>query len=250
MRDVIMPGVGLYRTQASRTGEFAGMTEPEFGPDVTTILDNVSITYPEWCRVTVKRALKSGIMAEFTAKEYWIENYATKGGKERSIAPNTMWAKRVKGQIAKCAQAQALRIAFPELSAAPTAEEMEGKSLTEVDDTPPPPPAGPVAPPELIAAAEAAVKAGVTAYSKFWTDIGRDKRHLLASRHDGFKADSILADKARTVDVEAKPVAEPAPPPAEAAEPPPPATTGNDGVDDFIRGIEAEEKRQAGDSPE
>lgn len=27
MRDVVMPGVGLYRTQAARTGEFAGMTE-------------------------------------------------------------------------------------------------------------------------------------------------------------------------------------------------------------------------------
>ena len=30
MVDVVMPGIGLYRTQASRTGEYAGMTEPEF----------------------------------------------------------------------------------------------------------------------------------------------------------------------------------------------------------------------------
>lgn len=129
MRDVIMPGIGLYRTQASRTGQFAGMSEPEFGPDITTKIGGQEITYPEWCRVTVKRALTSGIVAEFTAREFWIENYAVKGGKEKSVAPNSMWTKRARGQLAKCTSAQALRIAFPELGAAPTAEEMEGKEI-------------------------------------------------------------------------------------------------------------------------
>jgi phage recombination protein Bet len=138
MIDVVMPGVGLYRTQASRTGEFAGMTEPEFGPMITETISGVQITYPEYARCTVKRALPSGVVAEFSAIEYWIENYAVKGGKEKSNAPNSMWAKRPRGQIAKCAQAQALRIAFPELGAAPTADEMEGKTLyqPEVDITP------------------------------------------------------------------------------------------------------------------
>lgn len=129
MRDVVMPGVGLYRTQASRTGQFAGMTEAEFGPSVTEKIGGVEITYPEWARVTVKRMLPNGATAEFTSREYWIENYAVKGGKEKSIAPNAMWRKRPRGQIAKCASAQALRIAFPELGAQATAEEMEGKSL-------------------------------------------------------------------------------------------------------------------------
>lgn len=131
MRDVVMPGVGLYRIQASRTGQFAGMTEPEFGPDITKTLGGQEVTYPEWCRVTVKRILPSGVVAEFTAREYWIENYALKGGKEKSIAPNAMWTKRPRGQISKCAGAQAMRIAFPELGAAPTADEMEGKPLDE-----------------------------------------------------------------------------------------------------------------------
>lgn len=129
MRDVVMPGIGMYRTQASRTGQFAGMSEPEFGPDIVENLGGYDVRYPEYCRVTVKRALPSGIVAEFTAREYWIENYAVKGGKEKSIAPNAMWMKRPRGQIAKCASAQALRIAFPELGAAPTADEMEGKAL-------------------------------------------------------------------------------------------------------------------------
>ena len=40
-----------------------------------------------------------------------------------------MWAKRSRGQIAKCTEAQALRKAFPEIGAQPTADEMEGKTL-------------------------------------------------------------------------------------------------------------------------
>jgi|GEM_PF-958727 len=131
MRDVIMPGVGLYRTQASRTGAFAGQTEPEFGDMVTTKLGGVEITFPEWARVTVKKSMPNGSVAEFSAREYWIENYAVKGGQEKSIAPNAMWMKRPRGQIAKCAAAQALRLAFPEMGAQPTAEEMEGKTLEE-----------------------------------------------------------------------------------------------------------------------
>jgi phage recombination protein Bet len=134
MRDVVMPGVGLYRTQASRTGQFAGMSEPEFGPDVNAKIGGQDVTYPEWCRVTVRRALSSGVVAEFTAREYWLENYAVKGGKEKSVAPNAMWTKRPRGQLAKCASAQALRIAFPELGAAPTADEMEGKTLMDAAD--------------------------------------------------------------------------------------------------------------------
>lgn len=129
MRDVVMPGVGLYRTQAARTGQFAGSTEPEFGPDKTETIDGVSVTYPEWCRVTVKRQLPSGYIAEFPSIEFWKENYAVKGGKEKSIAPNAMWLRRPRGQLAKCAEAQALRKAFPEIGAQPTAEEMEGKDL-------------------------------------------------------------------------------------------------------------------------
>lgn len=129
MRDVIMPGVNLYRIQASRSGQFAGISEPEYGPDVTVELGGQKVTYPDWCRVTVKRQLSSGHIAEFTAREFWMENYAVKGGKEKSVAPNAMWTKRPRGQIAKCASAQALRAAFPEIAAQYTVEEMEGKEI-------------------------------------------------------------------------------------------------------------------------
>lgn len=134
MRDVVMPGIGMYRTQAARTG-CAGVSEPDFGPDVTENIGGMQITFPAWCRVTVKRRLASSEVVEFTAKEFWKENYAVKGGKEKSIAPNAMWAKRPYGQIAKCAEAQALRKAFPEIGSEPTADEMAGKSLNEFDGT-------------------------------------------------------------------------------------------------------------------
>lgn len=127
MRDVVMPGIGLYRTQAARSGEYAGVTEPEFGDDVTESVGGVQITYPKWCRVTVRRLLPNGTVVDFTAKELWKENYATKG--KDSAAPNAMWLRRPYAQLAKCAEAQALRKAFPEFGAQPTADEMEGREL-------------------------------------------------------------------------------------------------------------------------
>lgn len=126
-RDVVMPGIGLYRIQADRSGDYAGAREPEFGPDVTQTLTGVEVTFPQWCKYTVYKRMPSGEIVEFSAKEYWIENYAT-GGRD-TTAPNAMWKKRPYGQLAKCAEAQALRKAWPEIGQQPTAEEMEGKSL-------------------------------------------------------------------------------------------------------------------------
>ena len=112
MRDVIMPGIGSYRTKAARSGEYAGVSEPEFGPDVSEEVGNLPMTYPAWCRVVVKRLLPNGLIAEFAATERWKENYATAG--KDSQAPNAMWKRRPYAQLAKCAEAQALRKAFPE----------------------------------------------------------------------------------------------------------------------------------------
>src|ERR1700675_3660028 len=136
MREVIMPGIDLYRTKAARTGQHAGTEEPQFGPMIEVVLDGQTFTVPEWCGVAVYRMV-GGEKRAFCAVEYWIENYATAG--KDATAPNPMWKKRPRGQLAKCAEAQALRKGFPEVGAAPTAEEMEGKSIgTEVDITPRP----------------------------------------------------------------------------------------------------------------
>ena len=208
MRDVVMPGVNLYRTQAARSGQFAGMSEPEFGPDETTTLGGQTITFPAWCRVTVKRLLSNGSVAEFTAREFWIENYATKGGQEKSIAPNAMWTKRPRGQIAKCAAAQALRIAFPEIASAATADEMEGKQI-HPDETPDTRPEVKTAPPELLAGASQAAASGVESYGAWWKAATKEQRALIGlDRHNANKAQAEAADKARTIDQDGVPTSE------------------------------------------
>jgi len=127
MRDVIMPGIELYRTKAHRTGEYAGQDEAEYGSTVTDTLGGVQVRYPEWCKVTVYRHC-NGQRVPYSAKVYWLETYAT--AKRDTDAPNTMWKKRPWGQLEKCAEALALRKAFPEaVGAQPTVEEMESKSL-------------------------------------------------------------------------------------------------------------------------
>lgn len=201
MRDVVMPGVNLYRTQAARSGECAGVTEPEFGPDVTEAVGGQTITFPQWCRVTVSRRLPTGEIVNFTAREFWKENYAVKGGKDKSIAPNAMWTKRPYGQIAKCAEAQALRKAFPEIASQPTADEMEGKTL-HPDEAGPLPKIQPEAPRDLIEAADAAAAKGVAVYSAWWQQTGKENRVLLATGHDERKRKAAAADAQRTVEAE------------------------------------------------
>jgi phage recombination protein Bet len=132
-RDVLLPGIGDYRTDAARTGEYAGIGQAVFGPDKTLKIDEFEFVYPEWCEVSVFRMVR-GVRCEFSSgKVYWLETYATAG--KDSMAPNKMWRKRPRGQIEKCAEAMALRRAFPEVGAQPTADEMEGKTI-EVDVTP------------------------------------------------------------------------------------------------------------------
>jgi phage recombination protein Bet len=137
MRDVVMPGIGLYRTQASRTGQLAGIDEPEFGDDVP--MPGVeSAVVPVSCRVTVYRFVH-GMRVGFTALEYWLENYAT--ARRDSLTPNAMWKRRPRGQLAKCAEAQALRKAFPELGSQPTADEtvLEVGEVGDAGASAPPP---------------------------------------------------------------------------------------------------------------
>lgn len=115
-RDVIMPGIYEQRITAFRTGQMAGQDEPVFGETIT----HKGVQAPEWCKVTVYRFI-NGERCAFSHTEYFSEACATT--KEDKI--NSMWRKRPRGQLAKCAEAGALRKAFPdELGGVITADEM------------------------------------------------------------------------------------------------------------------------------
>ncbi len=142
--ETVWPSIMEIQTTASRTGVWAGMDRPVWGPDVTKTFtgrykdDNeqwqessVTVTFPEWVAVTVYRIV-GGKRCAFTEEVYWLEAYSTAGGKNSQV-PTAMWIKRPKGQLAKCGKAASLRAAFPE-ECGYAAEEMDGKTLDDVVD--------------------------------------------------------------------------------------------------------------------
>lgn len=144
--ETVWPGIAEVQTTAARTGCWAGLDSPRFGPEVTRTFRGavkrdgrweeveVTLTYPQWAEVIVYR-LVNGVRCPFSETVFWEETYARAG---RSELPNEMWQKRPRGQLLKCAKAASLRAAFPE-EAGYTAEEMAGTPI-EADDLP----AGPV----------------------------------------------------------------------------------------------------------
>lgn len=144
--ETIWPAIAEIRTTAARTGSYAGKDAAVFGPDITkmfkeidtrndAVKDSLEVTFPEWCQVTVYRMVQGQRCAFVGPKVYWLEAYASKSN--FSEVPNSMWADRKSGQLEKCAEAGALRAAFPEeLGNEYAAEEMYGR---KVDYAPPPP---------------------------------------------------------------------------------------------------------------
>jgi len=137
--ETIWPGISELRTTAVRTGVYAGKDAAVFGPDITKnfqhvddrsgeVKDQLEVTFPEWCQVTVYRMVQGQRCAFVGPKVYWLESYASKS--KFSEVPNEMWADRRSGQLEKCAEAASLRAAFPEeLGNEYTAEEMYGKTI-------------------------------------------------------------------------------------------------------------------------
>lgn len=104
----IITGIDGYRLVAGRTGEHAGTDDAVFDDESS----------PKKASVTTWRIVK-GMRVPFAATARWSEYYP---GDEQGF----MWRKMPCGQLAKCAEALALRKAFPaELSGVYTKEEME-----------------------------------------------------------------------------------------------------------------------------
>ncbi len=108
--DTVWPGIGELRTTAHRTGHYAGRDKTEFGPMITKTWGSVTVEFPEWAQVTVYRNVKNRREAYAGPQVYWLETF----GSVKDGSPNSMWQKRPRGQLDKCAEAAALRAAFPE----------------------------------------------------------------------------------------------------------------------------------------
>ena len=136
--ETVWPGIAELQTTAARTGQWAGMDPPRFGPLCERTLTGrirrderwqdlaITVSFPEWCEVTVYRIVNAQ-RCPFTEPVLWLEAYARLGGSHSEL-PTDMWVKRPRGQLMKCAKAASLRAAFPE-EATYTAEEMEGKVI-------------------------------------------------------------------------------------------------------------------------
>jgi phage recombination protein Bet len=104
----IQTGIDGYRLVAARTGLHAGTSDPAYQVHETG--------YPTEASVTVLKLLPNGQIGQFAASARWNE-YAQQN--------SPMWRKMPFLMLGKCAEALALRKAFPgELSGIYTQEEM------------------------------------------------------------------------------------------------------------------------------
>ena len=104
-------GIDYMRSRASETGEYAGSEDPTFQGEP------ISMGFKASC--TVHRFVQ-GQKCAFTASARWPEYYPGDGGK------GFMWRKMPYTMLGKCAEALALRKAFPQqLSGLYTNEEMD-----------------------------------------------------------------------------------------------------------------------------
>ncbi len=111
-RYTVQTGIDGYRLIADRTGLYAG-SEEEW-------TDGGQGRFPRSATVTVWKIVQ-GNLRPFKATAHWDEYVQT----NRDGSPSQMWARMPRLMLAKCAEALALRKAFPqELSGIYTAEEM------------------------------------------------------------------------------------------------------------------------------
>ena len=134
--ETVWPGIGELRTTACRTQGYAGIDPATFGPEVERTFSDVdsksqrvtaTVTYPEWCQVTVYRVVGGQRVAFAGPRVRWTETFSARG---KAKVPNDRWARAPYQMIEKVAEAAALRRAFPEeVGEVMTADEMEGRVL-------------------------------------------------------------------------------------------------------------------------
>jgi phage recombination protein Bet len=112
-RYVPVTGIDFLRSRAAGTGEYAGSDDAVMGPAIG------QSNAPQSASVTVYR-LVQGQQCQFSATARWIEYYPGDGD------VGIMWRKMPATMLSKCAEALALRKAFPaELAGLYVREEMD-----------------------------------------------------------------------------------------------------------------------------
>lgn len=127
----IQTGIDGYRLVAARTGELAGIDQPVFEPDAE------EAWHPRMAIVTVYRFV-NGERCAFVGEARWSEYAQKKKDEDGSWRYIGKWAQGEMpyNQLAKCAEAQAHRKAFPmDLSGIYTAEEMPVIEVEAVAET-------------------------------------------------------------------------------------------------------------------
>lgn len=140
--ETVWPGINELRTTASRTTSWAGNDECLFGPTLKRGFKDsaqrgregnkyiergecAAFDFPEWAQITVYRIIAGQRVPFVGPKVRFIEMFS---GEKGLRVPNAKWRSSPFQMLEKCAEAAALRRAFPEeLGNDYTAEEMAGK---------------------------------------------------------------------------------------------------------------------------
>ena len=131
----IQTAIDGFRAIAARTGQHAGTSDGIFD-GVAKDKDSYGNEFerPEKASVIVKKIVQ-GLVTEFSATARWGEYFP--GAKQ-----GFMWTKMPYTMLEKCAEAKALRKAFPEdLSGVYTDDEMQQADKKDIKSVPKPPPA-------------------------------------------------------------------------------------------------------------